>query len=494
MTTVCSRSRLRASCSQWQATFRAAGLALPVTSLVLSALIAALPAPAAAGETALDRYVAKPDPTYSWSIARETEKAGLRQVVIQLRSQTWRTPEQVDRVVWEHWLVVVVPPKPTSKTAFLFIGGGRNKSEPPAGADELTLRVAAETGTVAVELPNVPNQPLIFNKDGKGRTEDDLIAYTWDQFLKTGDETWPARLPMVKSAVRAMDCIQELSRGEHGWGSPIEKFVVAGGSKRGWTTWCTAAVDRRVEAAIPIVIDVLNVAESMKHHVEAYGFYSLAVGDYYRHGIMQRTRDARTKLLYEIEDPYSYRDRMKMPKLVMNASGDEFFCPDSSQFYWNELPGEKLLRYVPNSGHSLKGTDAGDTIVAFYSAILNNKPRPKYSWTFEKDGSIRVTAEGATGAVVWHATNPAARDFRFPVIGKAYSSEPLKAQEGGVFVAKVDPPAKGWTAFYVELTYDVGAKSPLKVSTAVRVVPETLPHAGIDPAAAPLEEPPAALK
>jgi len=67
-----------------------------------------------------------------------------------------------------------------------------------------------------------------------------------------------ARLPMTKSAVRAMDTVTAFL------GSSREvtsggRFVVAGGSKRGWTTWTTAAVDKRVVGIIPIVIDVLNI-------------------------------------------------------------------------------------------------------------------------------------------------------------------------------------------------------------------------------------------
>ena len=47
-------------------------------------------------------------------------------------------------------------------------------------------------------------------------------------------------------------------------------------------------------------------------------------------------------------------------------------------------------------------------------------------------------------------------------IGKAYQSQPLKDEGGGVYVGKIDPPAKGWTAFFVELTFDVGQSFPLK--------------------------------
>ena len=447
--------------------------------------------PARAGETALDRYVAKPDPAYSWKVVDATDHEGGKRFIVALTSQSWRTKEEVDRTLWEHWVIIQKPAEVKSKTAFLFISGGKNRPDAPKGPDDLVAKMSSETGTVAVELKMVPNQPIVFHGDGKGRSEDDLIAYTWDQYLKTGDETWPARLPMVKSAVRAMDCVQELLRSDQGGKVAIEKFVVAGGSKRGWTTWCTAAVDKRVAAAVPIVIDVLNVAASMRHHVAAYGFYSAAVGNYYEHGIMQREADPRLKQLYDIEDPFSYRDRLTMPKFIVNASGDEFFCPDSSQFYWNELKGEKNLRYVPNAPHSLKNTDAGESIVAFYQMVLSGKPRPTYSWTFEKDGSIRVTAkEKPKAARLWQATNPNTRDFRFYAIGKAYTETALQPAADGSYVGKVTPPAKGWTAFFVELDFDVGSKAPLKLSSAVRVLPDVLPHADIVPSKAPLEKVP----
>src|SRR5207237_8100873 len=104
----------------------------------------------------------------------------------------------------------------------------------------------------------VPNQPLTFHGDGKPRSEDDLIAYCQIKYLDTGDPTWLPRLPMVKSAVRAMDAVTEFLASEQGGKTAVKRFVVSGGSKRGWTTWLTGAVDPRVVAIIPVVIDVVN--------------------------------------------------------------------------------------------------------------------------------------------------------------------------------------------------------------------------------------------
>jgi PhoPQ-activated pathogenicity-related protein len=444
----------------------------------VSALPLAAQQPRTKDRTPLDDYLEKPDPAYKWEVVKTVEGPVAKTTIIKLTSQSWRTSKEVNRTVWEHAVVISKPNKLTSNKAFLMISGGSNESRMPEKADAMTSLIAASTGSIVVELKMVPNQPLIFNNDGVKRTEDDLLGYGWNKFLETGDPTWVGRLPMVKSAIKCMDCVQEWSKKE---GSPVEKFVVAGGSKRGWTTWLTGASDPRVEAIVPIVIDVLNSAESIKHHGEAYGFWGMAIGNYYQHKILQRPDHPRIGDLYKIEDPLSYVERLKLPKYVVNAAGDQFFLPDSSQFYYDKLQGEKLLRYVANGDHSLKDTDAIQSITAFYYMIINNKPLPKYSWTFEEDGSIKVKYQTPpTKVVLWQASNAKARDFRVDSIGRTYQSTELKQETDGSYVGKITPPKEGWSAFFIELTYDVGGPFPLKVTTAVRVLPDVLPHKGVD--------------
>lgn len=451
---------------------------------LLRSLLLILVASATAGraaqpalETALDRYVHKPDPSFRWKLLSTQVQEGFTTYVVDLTSQTWRTSADVDRTQWKHWLVVVKPDGATLNTAMLLIGGGSNRDGAPQGAGDQIKVLALGTKSVVAELRMVPNQPLVFCGDGKPRYEDDLIAYTWDKCMTTGDETWVARLPMVKSAVRAMDTVQALLAGPAAAKLKIDKFVVAGASKRGWTTWLTAAVDRRVVAIVPIVIDVLNVRISMKHHHAAYGFWAPAVQDYVHHGIPQREDTPEYAALLRIEDPYEYRRRLALPKYIVNATGDEFFVPDSSQFYFDDLPGEKHLRYVPNASHSLKGSDALRSVSAFYRAVLTGRPRPKFSWTFDPDGSIRVAAQDRPREVnLWQATSPNARDFRLDTIGPAYQRSRLTDQGAGSYVARVPPPAAGWAAFFVELMYDSGGAEPFKFTTSVRIVPDLLPH------------------
>ncbi len=323
----------------------------------------------------------------------------------------------------------------------------------------------------------VPNQPLVFNEDGKKRTEDDLIAYCHIKFMDTGDASWLPRLPMVKSAVRAMDAVTEFLATTEGGKTTVKKFVVAGGSKRGWTTWLTGAVDSRVSAIVPIVIDVVNVRPSMMNHYAAYGFWAQAVGDYTRHKTHERFDTPQFTNLLRIVDPYFYRDRLKMPKFIVNASGDQYFTPDSSKFYFDDLLGPKYLRYVPNANHSLAGSDAGDSILAFYRSIVEGSSLPKFSWKVQADGSIRVQSATKPMEVnLWQATNPKARDFRLVTINQAWKKSVLKSEGKETWTARVDKPAAGWTAFFVELVFDSGDKVPYKFTTQVHIVPDVLPH------------------
>ena len=448
----------------------------------LSAGLAAL-CFAADKQTALDRYIAKPDPAYRYQLVRTAKGQGFTTYVLDMTSQTWRSANEVDRPEWRHWITVVKPDHVKHDTGFLYITGGNNNSKPPAGLSITNLQeLAIDTGTVVAELRMVPNQPITFAGETKGRVEDALIAYTWDKYLRGGDDEWPARLPMTKSAVHAMDTVTAFSGSEEGGRVKVTKFVVAGGSKRGWTTWATAAVDKRVVAIVPLVIDLLNIQPSFLHHWRVYGFWAPAIDDYVAMNIPDWTGHPRYAALMKIEEPYEYRDRLTMPKLMINATGDQFFLPDSSQFYFDDLRGEKHLRYVPNADHSLRKSDAFETLQAFYDSVLNNRPRPKITWKFDNDGSVRLKTEGTPTAVkLWQATNPDARDFRLEKIGAAYKETPITNNGNGTYVARVEKPAKGWTAYFVEVTYPSGGKYPLKFTTGVRVTPDVYPFPPFKP-------------
>ena len=425
--------------------------------------------------TPLDKYVHKDDGAFSYEIVNEQAIAGGTLYAVKMISQKWRTPKDSGQPVWWHFLNILVPDNVGTETGMLIISGGSNRSDTPRKPREEALLFALGSKSVVCELRMVPNQPVVFPGKDREHYEDAFIAYTWDKFLRTGDKQWPAQLPMCKSAVRAMDAVTAICKEKQKL--TVDKFVVAGASKRGWTTWITAAVDKRVVGIVPIVIDMLNVVPSFKHHYQAYGFFAEAVNDYVEHGIMDWQDRPEYNELIKIVEPYEYRDRLTMPKYIVNASGDQFFLPDSSKFYFDRLKGEKYLRYVPNAEHSLKGTDAPQSIAAFYVTLLSGKKRPEFDWKIESPGTIRVTPKDkASQVLLWQASNTKARDFRVDTIGRTWTSTPMTPGTGGSYVAKVKDPEKGWTAFFVELTYPSDTPWPMKFTTGVSVVPDKLPH------------------
>ncbi len=430
-------------------------------------------------KTALDRYIGAPDTSFKYSVAKKATVGSTTIYNLDMVSQTWRKPEEINNPEWRHWVNIARPEKLTSSIAFLFITGGSNQSTTPGQIDPKMAQIAEALGAVTIELKMVPNQPLVFLDDPqkKPRVEDSFIAYTWNKYMATGDETWPARLPMTKAAVRAMDAATAFLASPEGGSVKVDRFVVAGGSKRGWTTWTTGAVDKRVVAVAPLVIDMLNMIPSFNHHYRVYGFWAPAINDYFEQGIMDRTDNPEYKKLLSIVEPYSYKDRLTMPKFMVNAAGDQFFLPDSWKFYYRKLKGEKHLRYVPNADHSLRNSDAWESIIAFYESVIKGTKRPELDWKLQADGSLRVTSKDKPTAVkLWQANNPNARDFRMETLGAGYKSVDVTPLKDGVWVAKPEKPAKGYTAYFVEMTFPSGGKFPFKFTTGVHVTPDTYPY------------------
>lgn len=120
----------------------------------------------------------------------------------------------------------------------------------PTADDEdivLTAAIAMETKSVVGCLFQIPEEATTFSSDPiqKSRTEDAIIAFTWDHFLKDPSQPeWLLRFPMVKASLRAMDTItafvaQKFPEDEYA----LDYYTVLGASKRGWTTWDVAVVD-----------------------------------------------------------------------------------------------------------------------------------------------------------------------------------------------------------------------------------------------------------
>ena len=422
-------------------------------------------------------YVKKADPSFSWKVEKTVEGADSTTFFVHLKSQTWRTATEVKKPLWEHTLTVVRPKSLKSHKSLLYVSNGTSHDPLPGSANELLLKAAVETHSVVAEIRNVPNQPMVYFNDGEERYEDNSVAYSWIKAMETHDPTWNVRLPCVKSVVRAMDSIQALMLSQQGGHFEINDFVVMGASKRGLTTWLTPVVDPRVSAIIPMVTDNLNLEKFLKHHFSAYGFWAPSFKDYIRHGFIDKIFTPEFYDLITLDDPYSYIEKMSLPKYIVNSMNDQFFLPDGSRYYFDDLPGKKFLRVVPNCDHYLRDQDAVTGALGFYSALVSDLALPDFSWTKDEDGTLKLkTSILPEKVLLWQAHSAHARDFRPDSVGKnAFTSQELRAGQDGVFVGQVKRPAEGFTAFVIEAQFASGSVFPLKFSTEVSVVPDILP-------------------
>ncbi len=433
---------------------------------IVSAAILALVVSTAGGEslrpakgpipTALGDYVARPESAFAWKLIG---KQSLDQGVVydvDLTSQTWQG------IVWKHALLICQPKDlQYPQHVLLMVSGGRNGHRPSRGDAETGLRLATLAGARVAIVSQVPNQPLLGD-----HVEDDLISETWLRYLKTGDATWPLLFPMVKSAVKAMDAVEAIARAE--WNESLAGFVITGGSKRGWTSWLTPVVDRRIIATAPIVIDTLNFRPQMQHQIDIWGKYSEQIRDYTSKGLIKPGEETpREVQLRRMMDPYTYRQLLTLPKLLVNGTNDPYWVVDAMRFYWDDLVGPKYVLQVPNAGHGLKGGRelAYATLAAFFRHAAEGTALPQLEWTYSPGlDPLRLSIRSSQpprAARLWTA-HSLDNDFR----DDHWTSRPL-APSGEVLVGEVAKPKEGHVAFYGELQFDCDGL-PYSLCTLIR--------------------------
>ena len=402
-------------------------------------------------QSALDKYINNDDPSFSWDVASNSTNAEGVGYVVDMTSQTWHNIE------WKHKMYIFEPAKLINpEYCALYIAGGSNGNGPIAADMQSARLIASLTGMYVAVLWQVPNQPLLGSY-----SEDALIGETFLKAIETGDMSWPLLLPMAKSAVRAMDTVQELIRKNRGHN--IKGFVVFGMSKRGWTTWMAAATkDNRIVAIAPMVINLLNMQAQFEYMYANWGYYSSGIGEYSHRNFLPNQIDPNAseeemklrEYLWHLIDPYFYLDRITMPKFLIHGTNDVYWNLDATKFYWNDLVGEKYILTLPNAGHSLgsEREKAFTSIAAYAKFVVEGGTLQSMKWKYENnvtEYTLSVTSGlSVIRAKLWVAYN-GKRDFLYA----KWNSTDLQVlpEKEGNFSVTVKKPESGYVAFYIEI-------------------------------------------
>jgi PhoPQ-activated pathogenicity-related protein len=447
-------------------------------------LVACLAAPAFAQSPdvpqELENYVKKAEPDYAWSFKSKDETDAGVVYLYRLVSQKWHGE------LWEHDLQIFVPKEATDRSSMVILNTGGSAG---GGTTALGLEIARRVKFPVAVLFQIPKQPLY-----NGKKEDALIAETFVQYLETKDATWPLLFPMAKSVVKAMDALQEI--GKKDWNVEVKNFLITGASKRGWTSWLTAATgDKRVKAIAPLVIDTLNFQKQMPHQLKSFGKYSEQIVDYEDRKLLPLPDTTDARKLWAMVDPWVYRDRLTLPKMLIHGTNDPYWAQDALNQYWDDLKGDKWVLYVPNAGHDLRPQDkpnqpgakkdvfplkAIDTLGAYSKLILSGKTLPKVDW---KDTGVKnnwATAQTTLGlkpvsAQSWYA-NSETRDFRKSSWTKSHkdvqvslaNSPNAAASDPPLVVLNVPVPAKGCSACFMEFTFEIDG-TKFNLSTPITI-------------------------
>jgi len=455
--------------------------------------------------TPLDDYVHRFDPHSNWVEIDNYDANGCQVHVLNMTSQMWMDDTFTEEPIWWHYLNIFVPTTPViSDAAYLFITGGfKNDSapDPTGGSMRRVGDFCRNLGVVSAYLSTNPFQAIHF-VDGVRvpRFEDLIMAHSWKLYVEDPGQPNPdinALLPMAKAGKVAMDTIQNFMAQEY-TGYDIQKFMPSGFSKRGWVTWLLGCTDKRVFAMAPIVFDLLDLQRNLEHHYRGLGGWSWAFIPYWIESVPRYLYHPRMDDLEILMDPLYYSERLTMPKLVINAAGDQFFPPDGAHYFYDALPAPKFLQLWQNDEHGLSNSveEINRILQGFFLSTYRGNQLPQITWTRTETsttGQITVqTNPSVISIAAWSAdttietceedrNNTCRRDFRITALNGPTGIVWFRSEvtQIGIDQYRVEFSKRtdfGYRGFFIEMTFPGPDGYPLRVTTEINIIPDEFPY------------------
>jgi PhoPQ-activated pathogenicity-related protein len=456
-------------------------------------------------ETDLDRYVQSDDGYFSWEEIMSYYYEGVTIYILNMTSQKYQDETFSSHPIWWHIMGIAIPDQiDYLDFGVLWIGGASNDDQiliPPADevTNNLVSHLANDSKVIVGYMKQVPNQPTVFANDPNqlSRYEDHFIAWTWREFLdsSTSDNTVLARMPMTKAAKRGLDTIQQFVPTKIPE-ADIQRFAVAGPSKRGWTTWSLAATDQRVVIMAPMIFSLINTQSTLMNHFQDMdGAWSFALQPYYGENLTLEVFTPKAQEIFDVEDMYRYRERFTIPMLQVSSSGDQFFLCDENVFWWDGIPStNQFLLMLPNAEHMMAPhyPKIYQTALSALLTFLQEIPFPEVWW------EMNPTSTG--GETIFHTNPPPVELFAYKAVTlgndtrrdfRLASGTPSNIVQhpvpwrrdidiedlgGGVYRIAADEVPGEWVAFYIEGQWEGPSGDRMCFTSQVHVIPYTYPH------------------
>lgn len=243
-----------------------------------------------------------------------------------------------------------------------------------------------------------------------------------------------------------------------------------------------------------MVMSLLNMNDTLQAHYRSLGGWSFVFNDYYELNLTQHFHDDKVTNwengLWNYEDMIRYKERLALiPKLLISATGDEFFLATDSHTWWDQMSGEKWLMMVPNAEHSLAPwyRKVGETVAQWLMLSIGDVGQgvPRLSW-LRGNGRIQLSVDQEPDEIIaWTADtwqNDTRRDFRLAVGYPPFIHPVLWDRMNvttygpGSYEVEITHDGPGFRGVFIDVVYSRFIEGlTLHLNTEVEVIPSTLP-------------------